>query len=281
MGHRGQTPMPKGGSDPFREVTCMKPLILITNDDGVRSPGLRAAAEAVADIGDILIAAPHTQQTGMGRAFPRADDTGMIEEGTIEIHGRSVPAYAVHGSPALAAAHGILELAGRKPDLCISGINYGENMGAVLTCSGTLGAAFEAVSHGVPAIAVSLEADLGIQRSNEFQAVDFGPSRELLRTWTERVLEGGMPKHVDILNINVPAAPRHPGAYRITTQSRQNYFEFIRPRKRNLRCPFALRSRLYVDEETLEKNSDIYAVYVDKTASVTPVNFVMSVDMEP
>lgn len=257
----------------------MKPLILITNDDGIRSPGLIAAAEAVADIGDILIAAPHTQQTGMGRAFPRMEDTGMIEEEAVEIRGWPVRAYGVHGSPAFAVAHGILELSGRRPDLCISGINYGENMGAVLTCSGTLGAAFEAVSHGVPAIAVSLEADLDIQRSNEFRAADFGPSMELLRIWTARVLEEGMPKHVDILNINVPAAPRHPGEYRITAQSRQNYFEFIRPGKRDLHRPFSLRSRLHVDEETLEKDSDIYAVYVDKTASVTPVNIVMSIDM--
>ena len=257
----------------------MKPVILITNDDGVRSPGLRAAAEAVADLGDILIAAPHTQQTGMGRAFPRAEDTGMIEEGTMEIRGRSVPAYAVHGSPALAAAHGILELAGRKPDLCISGINYGENMGAVLTCSGTLGAAFEAVSHGMPAIAVSLEADLHIQRSNDYGEAGWDNSREILHIWARQMLEEGMPEGVDILNINVPAFPDRQGAYRITTQSRQNYFEFIKPGKRDLRQPFALKSRLYVDEETLERDSDIYAVYIDKIASVTPLNMVMSVEL--
>ncbi|BFL11621.1 5'/3'-nucleotidase SurE [[Clostridium] hylemonae] len=230
---------------------------------------------------DILIAAPHTQQTGMGRAFPRTEDTGVIESELIDIHGRLVRAYGVHGSPALAAAHGILELAGRRPDLCVSGINYGENMGAVLTCSGTLGAAFEAVSHNVPAIAVSLEADLKIQRSNEFKEADFGPAAEVLRTWTARVLEEGMPENVDILNINVPANPRSPGEYRITAQSRQNYFEFIRPGERELDRPFSMKSRLYVDEETLERESDIYAVYVDKVASVTPLNIVMSVEMIP
>lgn len=258
----------------------MRPLILITNDDGIRSPGLKAAAEAAADMGDILIAAPHTQQTGMGRAFPRTEDMGRIEEAAVEIYGRPVRAYAVHGSPALAAAHGILELSGRKPDLCISGINYGENMGAVLTCSGTLGAAFEAVSHGVPAIAVSLEVKLETQHSTEYQNVDWSASKEVLGIWIRRVLEEGMPKDVDILNINVPAIPARPGIYRMTTQSRQNYFEFIKPGKRDLSQPFALPSRLHVDEETLEKESDIYAVYIDRIASVTPLNVVMSVQQK-
>ena len=126
---------------------------------------------------------------------------------------------------------------------------------------------------------MSLEADLQIQRSNEFQDTDWGASIEVLRTWTSRVLQQGMPKDVDILNINVPARPAKRGEYRITTQSRQNYFQFIKPEKRELGQPFLLKSHLWVDEDTLEKNSDIYAVYVDKIASVTPVNIVMSVEM--
>lgn len=257
----------------------MKPMILITNDDGILSPGLAAAAEAVADLADVVISAPHTQQTGMGRAFPRTEDTGIIEAVEMSVRGRSMKGYSVHGSPAFAAAHGILELSERKPDLCISGINYGENLGTVLTCSGTFGAALEAVSHKVPAIAVSLEADLQIQRSNEFQDTDWGASMNVLRTWVSRVLQEGMPKDVDILNINVPAKPAKWGEYRITTQSRQNYFQFIKPEKRELGQPFLLKSHLWVDEDTLEKDSDIYAVYVDKIASVTPVNIVMSVEM--
>ena len=97
----------------------MKPLILITNDDGIHSPGLAAAACAAADLADILIVAPHTQQTGMARAFPRTEDAGIIEEEWIQINGQEVRGYGVHGSPALAVAHGVLELAERKPDLCI------------------------------------------------------------------------------------------------------------------------------------------------------------------
>ena len=248
----------------------MKPLILITNDDGIHSPGLAAAACVAADFGDILIAAPHTQQTGMGRAFPRTEDAGIIEEEWIQINGQEVKGYGVHGSPALSVAHGVLELAGQKPDLCISGINYGENMGAVLT----------AVSHGIPSIAISLEAELAIQRSNDFRQTDWDASKRMLHSWISRVLDRGMPEYVDLININVPAGSGHPDEFRITSLSRQNYFEFIRPEARNLKKPFALKSRLSVDMNSLERDSDIYAVYVDRITSVTPVNMNMSIGLK-
>lgn len=258
----------------------MKPLILITNDDGIHSPGLAAAACAAADLADILIVAPHTQQTGMARAFPRTEDAGIIEEEWIQINGQKVRGYGVHGSPALAVAHGVLELAERKPDLCISGVNYGENMGAVLTCSGTLGAAFEAISHGIPAIAISLEAELAIQRSNDFRQTDWDAAKRMLHSWISRVLDRGMPEYVDLININMPAGSGHPDEFRITSLSRQNYFEFIRPKARNLKEPFALKSRLSVDMDTLERDSDIHAVYVDRITSVTPINMNMSIGLK-
>ena len=216
----------------------------------------------------------------MARAFPRTEDAGIIEEEWIQINGQEVRGYGVHGSPALAVAHGVLELAERKPDLCISGVNYGENMGAVLTCSGTLGAAFEAVSHGIPAIAISLEAELAIQRSNDFRQTDWDAAKRMLHSWISRVLDRGMPEYVDLININMPAGSGHPDEFRITSLSRQNYFEFIRPKARNLKEPFALKSRLSVDMDTLERDSDIYAVYVDRITSVTPINMNMSIGLK-
>lgn len=254
----------------------MKPLILITNDDGIRSPGLAAAAEAVEDLAELLIAAPHMQQTGMGRAFPHCPDNGIIDEKILEINGHKVKGYAVHGTPALAVAHGVLELTERKPDLCISGVNYGENMGSVLTCSGTLGAAFEAVSHEIPAIAVSLTADLSVQRSDEFRETDWSTAKKMLRLWTSRILREGMPKNVDLFNINVPACGMKPEEYRITTQSQQSSIQFVKTAPRDMKQPFALKSRILTPKEVLEKDSDIYAVYVDKITSVTPINVNMT-----
>ena len=104
----------------------MRPLIIVVNDDGIRFPGLAAAARAAARHGDVLICAPHVQQTSMGRAYPRTEEMGIIEEVDFAPYDK---AYAIHSSPAYAAAHAILELAPRKPDLLVSGINAGGNLG--------------------------------------------------------------------------------------------------------------------------------------------------------
>ena len=127
------------------------PLILVTNDDGILSPGLLAAAEAVAGLGDLLLVAPATQQTSMSRAFTHGADVGVIERVDVPVGGR-----AVSGSPALAVTHAVLELADRPVGLCVSGINYGENIGASIGVSGTVGAALEAGTRGIPGIAVSV-----------------------------------------------------------------------------------------------------------------------------
>ncbi|MBW7573332.1 5'/3'-nucleotidase SurE [Caproiciproducens faecalis] len=253
-----------------------KPLILITNDDGIHSPGLRAAAEAVADLGELLIVAPHCQQTSMGRAFPRTNDLGIIETTFLTINGVPTKAYAVHGSPAYAVAHAVLELADRKPDLCVSGINYGENLGTVVTCSGTLGAAFEANSHEIPAIAASLQIPLHLQRKTDYSPADWNAAAEITRRAAQAVLKDGMPDGATVLNINVPDQLRDVDHYHITRQSHQNYFCFIRPEKRDFSKKFELKSQLSVDMDTLEPDSDIYAVYIDKAISITPMTWNMT-----
>ena len=272
-------------------------LILVTNDDGIHSPGLYVAAQAAAKIGDVLIAAPHTQQTGMGRSFPRCPDDGIIEEIDAqermrggfwyeEMHDRDIRAYAVHGSPARAVAHGVLELADRKPDLCVSGINYGENLGTCLTCSGTLGALFEASSYGIPGIAVSVEADISRQHSEDFGKRDWSAAQSILERYIRQVLEKGMSGKsnsdeitivtADAWNINVPDGLQFPYPERRTVLSRQNYFYFVKPEKRNRSQPYRLKSEQIVNIESLERDSDIYAVYVDRVASVTLLNFDMT-----
>ena len=252
------------------------PLILVTNDDGVGSPGLWAAVQGALLLGDVIVAAPHTQQTGMGRAFPRTPDLGIIEKMDCQVQDVRVPTYGVHGSPAYAAAYGILELAPRRPDLCISGINYGENVGMTLTCSGTLGAAFEASSHGIPALAVSVQADLAVQRSNEFQELDWEIPREVVAQWARFMLSGQRDRRIDWLNVNIPSGVRDSSQYRITTQSRLNYFEFCKPPKRDQGRPYPLQTKHWVDEEALEKESDIHAVYRERLISITPLSTVMS-----
>ena len=252
-----------------------KPLILITNDDGIHSPGLLAAAEAVSGLGELLPSAPIHQQTGMGRAFPRMADTGILEPVELCAGGQEIQGFGVHGSPAFSVSYGVLELAPRKPDLCISGINYGENLGTCVSCSGTLGAAFEANSHGIPAIAVSIPMDLSLQRTDDYPQADWEAAKIVLRHWAQWVLENGMPAGVDTLNISLPLKPCDPKLCRITTQSRQNYYEFIRPGRRDFGKPYALKSEISLHMDTLERDSDIYAVCVDNVVSVTPMSMLM------
>ncbi len=254
----------------------MKKLILITNDDGVFSPGLWAAAEAVMDLGELLIVAPMHQQTGMGRSFPKSEKLGIIEKVKIRLRGQDVEAFGIHGSPAYAVAHGVLELAGRKPDLCISGINYGENLGLSLTCSGTLGAAFEANSHGIPAIAVSRQADLAIQQEINYANMDWEASKRITFECASEVLREGLPEGVRILNINVPDGAVEK---RITRQSMLNYSVFIKPEARDFRKSYKLKTRLDVEAEKTEKNSDIYAFFFDRMISITPLTWDLSVNV--
>ena len=258
----------------------MKPLILITNDDGIHSPGLLALAEALTDIADILIAAPIAQQTGMGRAFPHMPDTGIIEEVRVLVNGIPTLGYGIHGSPAQVVAYAILELCDRKPDFVFCGVNYGENLGLSVTCSGTLGAAFEANSHRIKAIAFSRPTALSKQHSESFDPVDWTPLKAVIRTITENVLVNGFPDHTDILNINFPKNVEAKTPIRFTRQSPQNYSEFIKPDPRDFSKAYALSAAKNVKEEETPKNSDVYAVHVEHAISVTPLTWDSSLDAD-
>ena len=133
-----------------------QPLILITNDDGIASKGLRSAAEACDLLGEVLICAPTVQQSGTGRSMPPTSD-GRIFPQDIIVNGRAITGYAIEGTPAQVVQHGMFEIAERTVDLVVSGINYGENLGEGVTVSGTIGAALESASFKVPSIAISLE----------------------------------------------------------------------------------------------------------------------------
>lgn len=255
----------------------MKPYILLTNDDGIFSPGLHAMAEAVADLGELLIAAPHSQQTSMGRSFPRTPEQGIIER--VQLSGLDDAAcYCVYGSPAYAVAHAVLELADRKPDLCLCGINYGENLGTTVTCSGTLGAAFEANTHGIPAIAVSLEAPLSIQRKRDYPEYNWTAAQEIARKMVQAMWERGFPPQCKLLNINVPLAAESGTQYKMTRLSNQNYFNYLLPPERDFGSSFELKCERSVDLQNLEPDSDIYATYVQHMISVTPMSLDMTVN---
>ncbi len=248
----------------------MTPLILVTNDDGVRSPGLHALAAAMLPLGDVLIAAPLTQQTSMSRALTRGGDAGRIEAIPLSLDGRSLIAYGVHASPALAAAHGVLELAERVPDLCVSGINYGENLGLSLTRSGTLGAALELTSFSIPGIAVSLESDPEHHYATDYPPMDWDAAAWIAHEMAARVLAHGLPRGTHVLNINVPQGATRTTAIRWTHQSRHNYYEYIDQHERPHDQPYRLREDR-ITRADVEPTSDIYAFAVERAISITPL----------
>lgn len=249
----------------------MKPLLLVTNDDGVDSPGLRAAAESLVELGDILIVAPHTQQTGMSRAFPKHDNLGVIDVLQNKIGDNIHQYYAVHGSPAQAVAHAVLEIAPRLPNLCVSGINYGENLGGTLFISGTVGAALEASCYGIPTIAVSLGAQSFEQYEKPYCRDDWETAIHFVRMFASSVLQQGLPPKVAAVNINIPSKATCETEVRLTTQSRQNYHICTKPENRDFSSGMRLPVKISIDFDALEHESDIYAFVIDRVVSITPI----------
>ncbi len=251
-------------------MTSKRPLILVTNDDGVASPGVLAAALAAARLGDVLVAAPLGEQTAMGRAYPKTPETGRIEEFKLaaEVPGL-VGAFGVSASPAQSVAYAVLEICERLPDLCISGINFGENLGTTLTGSGTVGAALEADSFNIPAIAISLQ----ILDGDSPTSVDWSLAEAVTEKIGREVLSGVFGDSIGILNVNVPRHARPDFRIRRTIDSRQPFWVFERPQRdfeTGWNSPAKLPVVSEIVESTLEPDSDIHVLINDRDISVTP-----------
>ncbi len=250
----------------------MKPrrLILVTNDDGVHSPGLRAAVAAVLPLGDVVVVAPQEQQTSMSRSLPPTD--GVLRPVALQVHGVDVPAYALRGSPAYAVIYGILWLAReRRPDLVVSGINYGENLGSGTTISGTVGAAFQAAAMGVPGLAVSLETDPAYHFHHG--ETDWHAAIHFTRYFAQRLLTRELPFDVDVLKVDVPQHATPDTPWRLTRQSRHAYYaNFLSEVFQDGRLGGKIDYHVGVQPDQVEPDSDIYAFLEERVVSVTPLS---------
>jgi 5'-nucleotidase len=250
-----------------------KPSILLTNDDGIRSPGLWAAAEALSELGFVTVVAPRAQSSGSGRSMPITSD-GVICEVQVEIRGKTWKVYAVGGSPAQAVQHGIFEITEGTPDLVVAGINYGENVGTGVTISGTVGAALEGASLGIPSLAVSLQTEKRYHLSYS-EDVDFTAAAYFTKHFARVLLTNEKIGDVDVLKVEVPeeATPETP--WQLTRLSRVKYFYPVRPDRRRLDEPAFVDYEIAKDLESFEEGSDTHALRVLKHVSVTP----LSIDM--
>lgn len=183
--------------------------ILLTNDDGIDSPGLRALYEALSTVGDVLVVAPAADQSAIGRA--------LSYEVAVEEHESG---YAVEGTPADCVVAG-LEAIGPYPDLVVAGCNRGANLGAyVLGRSGTVSAAVEAAFFGLPAIAVSLYIPGDVDFAESHPPVDaYGEAARATAYLAEGAMAEGVFDDAGYLNVNAPPPDGEPAPMAVTRPS--------------------------------------------------------------
>ncbi|MDR1988788.1 MAG: 5'/3'-nucleotidase SurE [Acidobacteriaceae bacterium] len=228
------------------------PLILVTNDDGYRSEGITALAEALRPLGDVAIVAPMDEASAIGHALTlrRPLRLESIRDGV----------YAVDGTPTDCVNMAITQVFDRRPDMVVSGINKGWNLGDDVTYSGTVAGALEGALLGVPGLAVSLQFD---QRG----AYDFSHAAELAASLVNSMFRNPLPPWT-FLNLNLPAGP--PKGLRTTVQAKRNHITQITKR-------YDPKDRPYYwieegqDEWEPHDRSDYQAVR-DGYASVTPLH---------
>ena len=248
------------------------PLILVTNDDGIWSPGLRAAVDAVSSLGEVLIAAPNRQWSGSGRSMPKSV-TGDINTVPYGIEGRTYDrAYEIDATPALCVIHAMMRLVDRQPDLVVSGINFGENIGVDITISGTIGAAVEAAAFGIPALAVSVEMPVENHLIGD-ASEDYAAAKSYTQRFAARMLREPMPFDADILSINLPQGATSDTPWQLTRLSRQRYFVPV-PQDDSGKKDEA-GYRVMDSPEKTEIGSDIWCLHYAHQVSVTP----LSIDM--
>lgn len=177
--------------------------ILVTNDDGVRSDGIEALAEALAPLGEVTVVAPHAESSAIGHALTLARPLRLEQLGE--------RIYTVDGTPTDCVNVAVAHLFDARPDLVVSGINKGWNLGDDVTYSGTVAGALEGILLGIPSIAVSL------QRTPTF---DFSHAAAAAATLAGQVLTHGLPPRT-LLNVNLSVG--EPRGWRLTVQAERNH----------------------------------------------------------
>ena len=247
---------------------------LISNDDGVTASGILASKNAVEDLCETYVVAPERQQSGIGHALtlyePLRVNKHTLKDGSI--------GYGVTGTPTDAVTIALFEILDEKPDVMISGINTGFNLGrAELTTSGTLGAALEAASFGIPTIAISQEVTRDdLKFENGANQVDFDFAKEMLNRLTKIVLKKGLPEGVDLLNVNIPENPAS-DEFEVVRLGKRMYTPFI-----DTRLDPRGKEYYWIGGEPYEfdvPGSDGYELKNEKKVTITPLKLDLTADL--
>ncbi len=239
-----------------------KPVILITNDDGVNAPGIMNLVEAVKDLGKIVVVAPDKPQSGMGYAITIGQPLRLHKVNTFA----DIEAWSCTGTPVDCVKLAVDKVLHRKPDLCLSGINHGANHSINVIYSGTMSAAVEAAIESIPSAGFSL-LDYNIE-------ADFTGARKYARIVVEKMLETKLNKHT-VLNVNFPSIPEELlKGIKICRQAYAKYEEdFIERQDPHGRMYYWLTGEFVNFDKG--KDTDVWAL-ANNYVSLVPVQFDMT-----
>ena len=236
-----------------------EPVILITNDDGVHAPGIKALVEAMRDLGKIVVVAPDKPQSGMGHAIT----VGLpLRLSKIDILG-GADSYQCSGTPVDCVKLAIDKVLHKKPEICLSGINHGANHSINVIYSGTMSAALEASIEGIPGIGFSL-LDYSVD-------ADFSAAQYFARQLVMKLLGKKLDKHF-CLNVNIPAVPRELiQGIKVCRQAYAKYIEDFEERKDPAGKNYYWLTGEFVNFDR-RKDTDVWAL-ANNYVSVVPVEF--------
>lgn len=236
------------------------PIILITNDDDITSPGIKSLVEAVKGLGKIVVVAPEKPQSGMGHAIT----IGMpLRMNKVDFFGDEVESWQTSGTPVDCVKLAVDKVLHRKPDLCLSGINHGANHSINVLYSGTMSAAMEAAIENIPSIGFSL-------LDYKYDA-DFTASREIVRKMVKAILGKKQEKHF-LLNVNIPIGrPEDIKGIKICKQAYAKYEEEFSERVDPHGKPYYWLTGVFKNFDK-GKDTDVWALE-NNYVSVVPVQF--------
>ena len=242
-------------------MSLNKPLILVTNDDGINAPGLRTLIKIMNTIGEVYVVAPDSPQSGMGHAIT-INDTLYCNKIKVAEHEPQTE-YSCSGTPADCVKIAVNEILKRKPDLCVSGINHGSNSSINVIYSGTMSAAVEAGTQGIPSIGFSL-LDYSLN-------ADFEPAEKHIKNIVTQYLEKGLQKGV-VLIVNIPKLPEQEiKGIKICRQAKGYWAEEFDKRTNPLGRDYYWLTGKFVNEDKGE-DTDEWALE-NGYISIVPVQF--------
>ncbi|WP_099365131.1 5'/3'-nucleotidase SurE [Sphingobacterium sp. 1.A.4] len=243
-------------------MTKKKPTILVVNDDGITAPGIKVLLEVMQELGEVVVVAPDSPQSGMGHAITIGKPLRLDK---IDLY-PGVEMYKCSGTPVDCVKLAVNKIfKGKKPDLCVSGINHGLNYSINVLYSGTMSAAVEGAIEGIPSVGYSLD-DFAYN-------ADFSHTRPYVKAIAMQVLEHGLPKN-SLLNVNFPNVKKEIKGIKVCRQANAKWFEEFDERLDPYQREYFWMTGKF-DLQDRGEDTDAYAIN-NSFVSIVPTQFDMT-----